>query len=589
MKYTKQSLVADAALVVLVTVVAYLPAFHNGFVVDDVFITNNRLIRAGDGLYRFWFTTEAQDYYPLTWSFWWLQWRLWGTDPAGYHVVNVVLHAADAVLIGLVLRRLKIPGAWLAAMVFALHPVNVATVAWITEQKNTLSMLFSAAAVLLYLQFDEVARAIPIDPRSGPRSGRCWYTLSLLAFLLALLSKTAVVMLPVVLLGCVWWQRGRVRWPDFLRIVPFFALSVVLGLATVWFQQEHVLKKLAGRADGFFTRLLTAGWVPWFYLSKALVPVNLTFIYAKPDLSPARWPSYLPGVMLVICFALFWHKRNSWGRPLLFGFGYFVVTLFPVLGFVDQSFYQITLVADHWQYYSIIGVIALGTAAWETSWRRMTPLRPDRTDWGRYVEPLASMIVLVSLGTATWMRAAIYKNQETLYRDNVAKNPAAWMAHYNLGLTLWREGRFEDAITSYKRAIHLKSDYTEVHNNFGVALAATGNLDGAVAEFLEALRLFPGNAEAHNNLGLALARQGKVEPAITSYEQALDLNPNYVTAHDNLAKALLQQGRIQDAIKHYQRVVELQPDYPGARQNLWAARQALKHPQQLPCATIPAK
>lgn len=546
MKESRQPLVADVVLIVFVTLIAYLPAFRNGFVLDDVLITRNALIRAGDGLYRFWFTTEAQDYYPVTSSFWWLQWRLWDNDPTGYHVVNVVLHAINAVLIGLVLQRLKIPGAWLAAMVFALHPVNVATVAWISEQKNTLSMLFSALAVLLYLRFDEENRW-------------SWYGLSLAAFLLALLSKSAVVMLPVVLLGCVWWLHGRVRWTDFLRSVPFLVLSLVLGLVTMWFQHEHVLTKIPARTDGFVVRLLTMGQIVWFYLSKAVLPVNLMLVYPKWDISPVRWLSYVPITILVCCFWLLWRKRRTWGRPLLFGFGYFVVMLLPVLGFLDQGFYQYTLVADHWQYYSIAGAIALVVAGWESISLRVR---------GRSLRWPVSMAVLVLLGSATWMRGNVYKDNETLCRDNIAKNPGAWMAHYHLGVALWRAGKVEEAIGHYRQALQIRPDYSEARNNLGVALAETGDIDGAIAEFREALRLRPDNPEAHNNLALALARQGQVEEAIAHLEQVVQINPNSIEGHCNLANADLQAGRVDDAIGHYEQAVRLNPDYPGAHVDL---------------------
>src|ERR1017187_4158122 len=214
-----QAPVLWGGLIVLIMLAAYLPALRGGFVWDDyVLITENRMVTASDGLQRLWFTTEAPDYYPLTSSLWWLEWRWWGNRAAGYHVVNVLLHAVNAVLVWLVLRRLKIPGAWLAGLVFALHPVNVATAAWISEQKNTLSMLFFLMAILLYLKSDE-------------EGGWRWYGMSLAAFLLALLSKAAVAMLPVVLLGCIWWRRGKIRWAEVARCLPFFALSLVLGLA----------------------------------------------------------------------------------------------------------------------------------------------------------------------------------------------------------------------------------------------------------------------------------------------------------------------------------------------------------------------
>ena len=243
---------------------------------DDDLITNNPIIRAGDGLRKLWFTTDARDYYPMTGSLCWLEWRAWGNNAMGYHVVNVLLHAANAVLVWTVLRRLKIARAWLAALVFAVHPVNVATVAWVSEQKNTLSMMFAAVAVLLYLQFYDGGRWR-------------WYGFSLAAFLLALLSKSAVVMLPFVLLGCVWWTRGRVRWRDVWWSVPFFVISLVLGLVTVWFQYHRAMHGIPVRSDSFLARLAAAGWVPWFYLYKALLPLNLMVIYPKWRIDAGHW------------------------------------------------------------------------------------------------------------------------------------------------------------------------------------------------------------------------------------------------------------------------------------------------------------
>ena len=234
----------------------------------------------------------------------------------------------------------------------------MATVAWISEQKNTLSMLFSAVAFLLYLRFYEDGRWR-------------WYGFSLAAFLLALFSKTAVVMLPVVLLGCVWWVRGRLRWKDLVCSAPFFVFSLALGLVTIWFQHHRALQGHLVRSDGFLARLAAAGWVPWFYLYKTLLPVHLTLMYPKWSIDASRWVSYLPGALLFLCFLVFWRERRTWGRPLLFGLGYFVATLVPVLGFFDQGFYSYSLVADHWQYYSIVGVIALAVAAGEEACRKM--------------------------------------------------------------------------------------------------------------------------------------------------------------------------------------------------------------------------
>jgi tetratricopeptide (TPR) repeat protein len=548
MKDNWRSLVPEAAVIIFVTLAVYMPAFHNGFVSDDVLITKNPAIRAGDGLYRIWFTTELPDYYPLSWSVWWFQWRMFGTSATGYHVVNVVLHAINAVLVWIVLRRLNVPGAWLAGLVFAVHPVNVATAAWISEQKNTLSMLFYAVTILLYLRFEE-------KPRWQ------WYGLSLAAFLLALLSKTAVVMLPVVLLLLAWWQRGKIRGKDGLRTVPFFVLSLVLGLVTISFQHAHVLNKVPARADGFVAHLLAAGWVPWFYLAKALLPVNLAMTYPKSIFNPLQWDSYVPGTMLVASFALFWWKRRTWGAPLLFGLGYFLVMLFPVLGFIDQAFYRATLVADHWQYYSIVGVIALVVVAG-------LKVSRDFGRRGREIGVLVSVAILGMLSTLSWRRADIYRDDETLWLDNLTKNPTSWLANYNLGVAAWKAGRVEEAIGRYRQVLRLRPDYNDARNNLGVALAEIGDLDGAIVQFRESVRLFPGNAEAHNNLGLALARQGQFQQAVACYEEAVRLQPDYVVAHVNLANALVQLGRTNDAIRHYQQALRVRPDYLEARNAL---------------------
>jgi len=367
LKNTWKPLAAGAALVLL-TIVAYIPVMRGGFIWDDdMLITENRMVKANDGLYRLWFTTESVDYWPLTSSVWWLEWRLWGGRATGYHAVNVLLHAINAVLVWRILQRLRVPGAWLAGLVFGIHPVNVATVAWISELKNTLSMFFYAVAILLYLRFDEKNRWD-------------WYGLSLTAFLLALLSKTAIVMLPMVLLGCMWWSHGKVRQKDLVHSVAFFSLSLVFGLVTIWSQHNRIARGFKVSTASLPTRLAVTGWTPWFYLYKALLPVNLTVFYQKWNINGSIWVSYVPGVLLLGCLTFLWWKRKTWGRPLLFGLGYVVVTLFPILGLWNHDFHRFSWVADHWQYHSIVGVVALAVAAGMAIWSRL--VGRNRYMWG---------------------------------------------------------------------------------------------------------------------------------------------------------------------------------------------------------------
>jgi tetratricopeptide (TPR) repeat protein len=543
------------ALIILLTIVVYGPTMRDGFVFDDsLLIAGNPIIQASKGLSRLWFTTKPKEIWPLTTSLWWLEWRLWGASPMGYHVVNVLFHAVNAVLVWLILRRLKIPGAWVAALVFAVHPVNVATVAWVSEQKNTLSMFFYALAVLLYLRFDEQARAFAAKSWG-------WYVLSLLAFLMALLSKTAVVMLPVVLLGCVWWRHGRVRWKDFLYSAPFFAFSLILGLVTIWFQHHRALGESAVRTSGIASRLAAAGWVPWFYLSKALLPINLTVVYPKWGINVSQWVSYAPGMLLAGCFTLAWWKRRTWGRPLLFGLGYFVVTLFPVSGFFDQGFYQFSLVADHWQYHAIIGVVALVVAAGERIHRQMGE---QEQSW----KTIAGVVVLILLAAGTWRRSSVYKNDETLWRDNVAKNSSAWLAHDNLGTALWQAGKIQEAMAHFEQALRIKPDYAETHDNLGAALWQAGRVQEAMEHWEQALQIKPNDSKAHSSLGLALVGQGKLREAAEHWEQALRIKPNDARTHYNLGVALEQTGRTQEAIRHYELALQIKPDYAEARNKL---------------------
>ena len=550
-KGAKKSPALGAALIILLTFVAYIPAMRGGFVFDDyVLITENRMIKASDGLRRFWFTTEAPDYYPLTSSLWWLEWRLWGDSAAAYHTVNVLLHAINAALVWMVLRRLRIRGSWLAALVFAMHPVNAATAAWISEQKNTLSMFFYAVAILLFLRFDQEGRWR-------------WYGLSLVAFLLGLLSKAAVVMLPIVLLGCVWWLHGRVQRKDLLRSGPFIALSLVLGVVTMWFQHNRALALggLSAQTGNILSQVATAGCALWFYLYKAILPWNLCAIYPRWNVDASHWISYVPGLVLVGCFTLFWWRRNTWGRPLLFGLGYFVVMLFPVLGFFHISFHEYSWVADPWQYPAIAGVIALVVAATAAMCHRMGQR-------GQSAGMLASVAVVTLLGVATWRRGSIYGVSESLWQDTVVRNPNAWVAHYNLGNAYLQANRTQDAVGEYQEAMRLRPDSMEVHNNLAFALLRAGQINDAIAQLEQVVRISPDSAEGHYNLGNACLQAGRVQDSIVHLERAVQLKPDYAEARCMLGNALLQGGKPQDAIVHYEETVRLNPDYTEAHVNL---------------------
>jgi hypothetical protein len=490
-----------AAVIVLVTLAFYLPAVDAGFVFDDGhFLTVNPLIHASDGLRRFWFTTEAEDYFPLTSTSLWLEWRLWGNGPTGYHLVNMLLHAASAVLVWRVLKRLNVPGAWLAGLIFGVHPVNAASVAWITERKNALAMPFYLLSVLFYLRFESSGRARA-------------YAASLALFLLALLSKTSVVMLPLVLLGCAGWQRGRVTRKDFLRALPFFALAGALAAIELWFHSHRVLTHIAARPEGFLSRAAAAGWAVSFYLYKAVLPWNLAIVYPRWNVDPRAVTAWLPDLVLLAGLALLWRYRRSWGRPLLFAMGYFIVSLLPVLGFADISFMKYSLVADFWQYVAIIGVIAFAAAAGVRAWERLPPT-PQK-------QVIVGLVIFVSaLGVLTWQRCGVFENDEKLWRDTLKKNPQCYTAEVNLGNALLAEAGSERdplmaraevrrAIPEYEAAVRLEPDEPEAHEDLANVCFALGEYAPAADQYREVLRIRPDDAAIRERLNEALARQGK--------------------------------------------------------------------------------
>ena len=571
-----------AGVIVIITFIAYIPALKAGFVWDDnTFLTANPLIKAPDGLYWLWFTTESPDYFPLVSTSLWLEWRLWGMNAVGYHFTNVLLHAISAIVLWRVLKRLKIPCAWLAAAVFAIHPVNVESVAWITERQNTLPMVFYLLSILFYLRF-----YAKIHLR--------WYVLSLVMFALGLLAKTSVVMLPVVLLLCVWWEKKAVTFKDLLRTVPFFALSGIFGLVTIWFQYNRAIGQEVIRADSFFSRLATAGCAVWFYLYKAIIPYKLTFVYPRWNIDSSSVISYLPLILLLVCFGIFWIYRRSWARPFLFAFGYFVVTLLPVLGFFNIYFMKYSLVADHWQYVSIPAVIALLIGLGKKLGTRLQVL-PG-------VKFIVPALLIGACGALTWQQSRIYKNLETLWDDTLEKNPTCAMAHSNLGIYLFEQGRADEATEHFFQAIKFKPDFAMAHNNLGIVFAKKGRAEEAIGYFEKSLaidpnyagahynlgnllsdmgrlddskehlvrarEIYPSYADAHYLLGFVMHRQGEIEKAIASYSKALRIDEQNHEAHYKLAIALTSVGRVAQAVEHFQKALQLKPDWPEALNSL---------------------
>jgi tetratricopeptide (TPR) repeat protein len=546
--------------------IVYWPAVHGGFVFDDdMLLSRSQLIQAGDGLRRIWLTSEPIDYWPITNTAFWLEWRLWGTGPTGYHLVNVALHAACALTLWGILRRLDVPGAFWAAALFALHPLNVQSVAWIAQLKNTLALFWSLIASALFLRSRYgsglqparrgPAEAGPSDEHHRDKS----YWLSVVAFTLAMLSKGSVAMLPAILLLIVWWQRGTIGKRDLVRVMPFIAVALALTAVNLWFQ---------GRGAGpirdltLLERVLGAGTVIWFYLGKAVAPVGLLFMYPQWQIDAGDWRWWIGAAAAVAVTVVLWRRRRKpIDRALLVAWFVFCAALVPVMGLTDVYFMKYSAVADHYAYAALIGVAALVAAALASAPK---PLRS--------VGPVCVAAVLAAL---TWRQAHLYANGETLYRATLSANPSAWALQNNLGALLIDAGRDEEGAKHLREALRLNADLVAAHNNLCLAAVHLQRFDDALVECAEGARNYPGDASPRRNLGIAFLAQGRLPDAERQLEAALSLNPADAEAHYNLAHLLRISGRLREAVPHYREVVRLRPDSIVAREALDSALREL--------------
>jgi tetratricopeptide (TPR) repeat protein len=526
-------------------ILVYRPAWNGGFIWDDDdYVTKNALLTAPDGLWRIWFSLDApSQYFPLVYTTFRMERGLWGLNPAGYHWVNLLLHVANALLLWRLLVGLKIPGAWLGAAIFALHPVQVESVAWITERKNVLMGLFFLMTLLAWIEY--------VDLRTATRRW-IFYGAALILYLLALCAKTTACTLPAALLLILWLKKIPITWQRLTQIVPFVLLGLSMGLAAVWWERYHQGTRGALFALNPLERLLVASHAVWFYLGKLFWPSNLTFIYPQWSVYARDPLSYLwllatGGLCAGVYFA-----RRFFGRSVEVAGLFFVATLSPLLGFIMLYTFRYTFVADHYQYLACIGPIALVSAG-------IVRLE-DWTKYGRQMVWALGIAIVVTLSLLTYRQSATYRDVETLWRTTIARNPGCWMAYNNLGIALVGRGELDEAISQYDKSLQLHSDYAQAHYNLGNALLQKGRIGAAIAQCQDALRLQPNDADAHVALGNALFAKGDVDKAIAHYSMALELRPDDGATYYNLGNARLAKGEIAKAVAHYQKTLELQPN-----------------------------
>jgi len=538
-------------LLVVGTLLAYSPAWNGTRIWDDEKHLTSPELQSTSGLYRIWTQPgTTPQYYPVTHTAFWMAHRIWGDAPLGYHLLNIFLHAFSAVVLLRILRRLEVPGAPLAAALFAFHPVQVESVAWMSELKNTLSGLFCLGAALAYLHFSLCEKRREI-----------FYAVGLLLFVMAILSKAVVATLPAALLVILWWKRGKLSWKtDIVSLAPFFLIGVGFGIFSAWMERNVVGAIGRDFQFSFIDRILIAGRVIWFYLGKLLWPNPLIFNYPRWQIRHDVWWQYLfPLTAAALLAVMWWHRKRH--PALLAAFLLFSGTLFPALGFLDVYPFRYSFVADHFQYLACIAPLTLVAAGATRAFEKI---------------PAIGGFILVSvLAVMSWQQARMYSDVLVLWRTTIDGNPDSWMAHTNLGAELDDLGRSDEAMAEYQTALRINPNEAMARNNLGMSLAQRGHVSEAIADWEEVLRIDPNHAEAHNNLGNALAQMGRLPEAIEHWNKALKVKPDFAEAHFNYAVALANAGRFSEAADHYEQVLRLHPEDVDARRGLEFARKQL--------------
>jgi tetratricopeptide (TPR) repeat protein len=513
--------------------IVYSPVGWAGFIWDDDFyVTGNPTLTGLRGLGAIWSTTAA-DICPLTMTTFWIETQLWGFNPVGFHLVNVVIHGANAIVLWRLLRALEIPGAWIGAALWALHPVLVESVAWISELKNTQSTFFYLLALLFFTRWLRDNR-------------RVHYALTLLFTAMAMASKSSTMMLPLVLALCAWWIDGRWQWRRAVEVAPTLLFSVAAGLLSVWTQGIH--RHVEWTPRSLPERLATAGDAIWFYLGKLVDPYPLFTIYPRWQIDTSNPLQWLPLLALVALLVVFWVQRERWGRPWFFTLIYFIAALLPVLGLVEHGFLRYSFVGDHFQNLAAMAPLAIAGAGLSIFFSRLGPERA----WMKFA---AVTLILGILGLMTWSQTWIYRNSTTLWAYTLRWDPNSWGAHGNLGVDFYRQGNADAALAEFRTALSLNPRYSNIYYNVGVIQSDKGSYDDAIDNFHHALDLIPDDEGSHYELGLALSKKGDLAAAIDEFHHALALDPSDAKAHFEYAQVLSRQNRFDEAIPEFQKAL----------------------------------
>jgi len=549
----KKTIFFEVAAITLLTFFVYFPSLTNGFIWDDDdYITNNFSIQKAEGLKEIWFSYKPPQYYPVVFSSFWLEHQLWGLNPAGYRAINLVFHIFNALLVYVILFKLSRPLSLPAALIFALHPVQVETVAWITERKNIYGAFFYLLATFFYIRFHDSQQKKD-------------YGFSLLSFVCALLSKSITVTFVVVPLLIRWWQGRKFRKLDFIQLTPFVLLGFAAGLNTVYLEIVRVGAKGSSWSLPLLGKLVLPGKIILFYIYKLVFPYELIFFYPRWFVDPSILWQWLPTVCVALILGLLYFYREKTGRAAFALFLCFVASLFPALGFFNVYPMMYSYVADHFQYIASISMIILLCAAAGFMAKRMVferfAVAPETRQMAFF---LALVFIAPVLGFKSFSYSKAFESRETLFTDVIQKNPGAWMAHNNLGMVYISQGKVSKAFDQFQKTLKIKPKDCTALNNLGNIYKAQGLWEKAREAYETCIAADPEYATAYNNLGLVHVHSGDLQQAREFFEKAAALDPMAHNAHLNLGLLYLQQKDYDRAMAHYNKAIAIHPYYAEA-------------------------
>ncbi|MBF0449886.1 MAG: tetratricopeptide repeat protein [Candidatus Magnetomorum sp.] len=551
------------ALLFLIAVIAWIPLIQAGFIWDDdTLVTQNPMVLSPKGIYQCWISLDTPDYLPLTISSLWIEWRLWGNNASGYHITNVLIHLFTCIIIACIFQRLNWPGGWIAAILYAIHPVNVESVAWIAQRKNVLCIFFTVLSIYSFVRANQ-------ENRNNVHS--------FVFFICALLSKAAAIMLPFWLILLLYFQFKQALQKAMIQLVPFLIAAGIFSGITLFFQYENAMGRIAVRTDNLIERCLFAFQAFLFYLSKVFFPKTLCFVYwIKPD--PFQM---IMGCSLFFTFIalLYRMRRQPWSRAGILAFSFYVLNLFPVLGFFDIYFMRFSWVADHWQSLSMIGITSGAGAflGWIIEQSKNKPVIPyafckkeyDCISSRRSFLFMTSgyqtlfhktcqvmlILLIILLAATTHDHCKYYQSEQALWEKTLKCNPRSILPHDRMALIAVASNHYEQAEHYLKTSISIDPNNWEAHMNMGNLYRRMKLNEKAEKQYMAALSIHPSGTEIHINLGNFKAEKGQYTEALNHYKDAVDHGANNAYVHYQLGMAYLQADNAKQALYHFQTTI----------------------------------